>query len=315
MTSAPGAPLVTAVIVNYESSDMVKRCVESLEHQEVPHEVIVVDNPSPENDAERLEGLKARIIHSRENVGYGCGNNLGAAAGSGAYVCVLNPDTLLAPGILDAWVGVHERETRAGRRIGLLAPRLLNDNGSVQRSVYDFVNPLNYWMYHSIAAGALKALRKSVRISAPENQASGVEAVDWVMGAALLVPREAWNAVGGFGENYFLYAEDTDLCRRLRDAGWEVCYAPEVSIVHTQGDPAPDKRAARIVRLFDGIRRFTKQHYSPVRRFGIDSCIVLDMLLRIAMFAPLLVLRPNDPLARSRVNGARQVLRDMWNGT
>ncbi|MCX7018624.1 MAG: glycosyltransferase family 2 protein [Candidatus Sumerlaeota bacterium] len=304
-----GLPRVSVIIVNYETSAMVKRCAASLRGQPVTHEVIVVDNPSPANDADNLEGLGVRVIRNRENIGYGRACNAGAVAARGGLICVLNPDTALPEGALGAWASLMETELAAGRRIGLLAPRLLNDNGAAQRSAYQFVNPLNYWLYHSIAAGALKALRKSFRLPSPESR-RGVRSAGWVMGAALMIQRDAWDAVRGFGENYFLYAEDTDLCWRLREAGWDVCYTGDVSIIHTQGDPPPERRALSIARLFDGINTFISQHYGAPRRAAVRACVITDMILRIALYSMMRLRRPGDKLLESRLEGAKRVLRN-----
>jgi len=304
---------VSVVIVNYETSEMVKRCVESLRRQTIDHEVIVVNNPSPAGDAANLDGLGVRVIRNATNVGYGMGCNTGAAEARGELICVINPDTALPDGALGSWVGILEKEQAEGRRIGLLAPRLLNDNGSVQRSTYQFVNPFNYWLYHSIAAGALKTLRKTFRLPSAETR-TGVHRVDWVMGAALLVPREAWNDVGGFGDNYFLYAEDADLCWRLHKAGWDVCYAGDVSIVHTQGDPPPERRAQRIASLFNGINTFITQHYPAHRRIAVRACVIMDMLARIALYTPICLMRRKDKMSKSRLDGAQRVLRQYLGG-
>ncbi len=266
-TNKSHRPVVSCVIVNYETSDMVRRCVKSLLQQIMSFEIIVVDNPSPAEDVKHLEDLPLRLIRNPVNTGYGAGCNEGAAAARGSYICILNPDTALPPDELKKWVEVFRREKSRGRRIGLLAPRLVNENGTVQRSVYQFVNPLNYWLYHSILAGALKKLRKTIPLGS-RIAGDDVVPVDWVMGAAMLIPRPVWDAVYGFDKRFFLYGEDADLCRRLRKAGYETAFAPEVAIVHSQGEPSAERRGASAVRLFMGIRQFMRHHYSAPKRLA-----------------------------------------------
>lgn len=327
----PGEPLVAIVIVNYETSAMVRRCVESLARQTQPHTVVIVDNPSPARDADNLTDLvtadgerspstsTVSLIRAPENLGYGRGCNLGLAGASAPYLCILNPDTALPPGALQAWLeAMREAEASSAGKppVGLLAPRLLNDNGTPQRSTYQFQNALNYWLYHSLFAGILKTLRKRVGHpgSGPTNRerdASGhsCHEVDWVMGAAMLLPREAWERIGGFSEDYFLYAEDTDLCWRLRQAGYRVLFAPTVSINHTQGEPSPERRGQNLVRLFRGLHTFIHLNYGFWKRNGVRLAVITDMLIRIALYAPLSLLRPGHTLTRTRLQGSLEVLR------
>lgn len=322
------SPAVSIAIVNYETSAEVRRCVASLGAQSVPLEVTVVDNPSPAGDLRHLLPLDGmvlpppargsiRILSSGENVGYGRGCNLALSGASAPFVCVLNPDTVLPPGALDRWIGIFQREQAkpASRPLGLLAPRLLNENGREQRSTYPFQNFRSYWVCHSILAGAVKALRKGSPAASEQPQASPTLSssetrdVDWVMGAALLLSREAWESVGGFSPAYFLYAEDTDLCWRLQQAGYRVAFTPEVALTHTQGNPSPETRDLAMVRLFRGLQTFITRNYPPVRRRSVSAAVILDMLLRLALFTPQMLLRPRNPLPRKRVKGSLKVLK------
>jgi GT2 family glycosyltransferase len=299
---------VSVIIVNYETSKMVKRCVASLQQESSCHEIIIVDNPSEANDVAELEGLPARVIRNTENIGYGRACNVGVAESSGQLIAIMNPDTYVSKEGLDAWA---EACIRASGQpgIGVLGPRLLNDNGTVQRSTYGFLTPWNYWLYHSLAAGALKTLRKRLRIEAAERSNEELRAVGWVMGAAMLIPRIAWNAVGGFSDKYFLYAEDTDLCWRMHQAGFEVMYAPGVSIYHSQGEPNAENRGLGAFRLFSSIRIFLHQHFGVVRRLSIKGCVIADMCIRTVLFSIIAIAKPHNMLNRSRLAGSLQILK------
>jgi GT2 family glycosyltransferase len=302
-------PVVSVISVSYGSSAAVRGCVASLAAQDVPAEVIVVDNASPGNDADNLRDLPVTLLRNPDNVGYGLGNNVGARGARGEFVCVLNPDIVLPPGALDAWVAAARREMAAGAPLGCIAPLLVTRNGSPQKSAYGFVNPVNYWAHHSIAAGALKALRKGAAVRGPARAADhATRRVGWVMGAAMLFPRAAWDAVGGFSPEYFLYAEDTDICRRLWSAGFAVLFAPSVRVVHALGEGAAQRRDVAVVRLFTGILTFLRLHYSPARAGAVRACVVADMILRLALFAPHAALTGNARSAE-RVKGYREVLR------
>ncbi|MCX7718130.1 MAG: glycosyltransferase family 2 protein [Candidatus Sumerlaeaceae bacterium] len=301
-------PQVSVIIVNYETSAMVRRCVGSLANQDIPHEIIVVDNPSPAADVRHLNDLPVRLVQNTENLGYGRGCNAGAAIARGDLICVLNPDTIVPDGALAAWVASLRACQSAGRRVGLLAPRLVNENGTVQRSTYQFVNPLNYWLYHSLLAGVLKRMRKTFRL--PDTISAGrVRRTDWVMGAALLLPRVAWEAVGGFSDKYFLYSEDTDLCRRLWLSGWEVLFDPSVTLIHTQGEASAESRDRAVLRFFTGLSVFLHTHYGPARRRAVEVAVILDMLMRLAILLPIVAARPSRLIMRNRLRGYWSVLK------
>ncbi|MBX7245942.1 MAG: glycosyltransferase [Candidatus Sumerlaeaceae bacterium] len=290
-------PTVSVVIVNYETSAMVRRCVASLRQQDPVPEIIVVDNPSAANDAANLDDLGVKVVRNPENIGYGLACNSGAAAGTGRFVCILNPDTELPGGTLAAWVEVFQQVPDAG----LIAPRLLNDNGTPQRSAYHFIGPLTYWVYHSIFAGLMKRFRKSVALGSDSSGA--IQRADWVMGAAMLIPRDVWEQIGGFSDQYFLYSEDTDLCWRIHEAGYEVYLAPWVSIIHTQGEPSVQNRDTSIGRYYDGFQTFLKLRYPPWRRHLVEISIILDMLIRIPIFSVAAILRPKAVIHRRRLRG------------
>lgn len=330
--SATVDALVTIVIVNYETSAYVTRCVDSLRIQDYPWEAVIVDNPTPSNDYQNLPTKSpVRVLRSPENVGYGLGCNLGAAAASpgSGYVCILNPDTAVPDGELRRWIDSYRRNCPDG---GILGPALHNDNGAIQKSSYAFPSAANYWLTHSLLAGFLINSKKgswtggkgrgfsdAKTPQALENAASistdvSTNPTDWLMGAALLLDRETWERLAGFSDQYFLYSEDTDLCWRCRELGLPVIYDPTVRIWHSQGDPAAGAaRELGIVRLFDGMKRFVDLNYSGVRKAGMYGVVITDMLLRLAIMAPLKIVRKDNALLQSRVRGYSRVLRQ-WAG-
>lgn len=332
--------LVTIVIVNYETSAYANRCVDSLRHQNHPWEAVIVDNPSPEHDFRNLQSeAPVRVVRSPENVGYGLGCNLGAsyASSSSQYICILNPDTVVPDDELARWIASYKRHCPKG---GILGPALHNDNGTVQRSSYEFYSPFNYWITHSLLAGFLinrkkgswtggsgrgfksaptaknpgHTSEKSSNLSPTVPADTKPQHVGWLMGAALLMDRDTWHKLHGFSDHYFLYSEDTDLCWRCHQLALPVLYDPTVRIIHTQGDPpAGPARERGIVRLFDGMKRFVDQNYSGFRLTGMYFVVTLDMIIRLAIMLPLQAIRKNDLLLQSRIRGYSQVLRQWLN--
>lgn len=333
--------LVTVVIVNYETSAYVKRCVESLRRQNQAWEAVVVDNPSAEKDYRNLSSEPpVRVVRSPENVGYGLGCNLGASQASpqSEFICILNPDTAVPDGELARWVAAYRRHCPRG---GILGPALHNENGAVQRSSYDFYNPLNYWVTHSLLAGFLINLKKGSwtggkgRGFKEARQVDGAmlknhtdarghaggqptgnrhQRVGWLMGAALLIDRQTWQRLLGFSDKYFLYSEDTDLCWRCKALGLPVVYDPDIHIFHSQGDPAAGAaREMGIVRLFDGTKRFVDLNYSGAKQAGMYFVVCLDMIIRLAIMLPMRLMKKDDLLLESRIRGYTRVLQQ-WLG-
>lgn len=303
------APEVSVIIVNYETSAFVRRCVTSLMDQQLASEVIVVDNPSPREDWRHLPGPPTIIIRNSENVGYGSACNIGAAHARGEVICILNPDTIVPPGALRSWLNRLRDLLAQGRRVGVLAPMLLNENGTPQRSTYRFPDPLCYWWQHSIFAGFFKALRKRVRLPRWQLQhRSDVRSVDWVMGSAMLIPRSAWNEIGGFSDAYFLYVEDMDLCYRLVRAGYEILYDPQLTLIHTQGHPTGEARELAARRLFEGLETFLQHHYERPARIALRFCVIVDMLWRLAMWSIPASISGESSTHRSRLKAYRHIL-------
>lgn len=299
---------VTIVIVNYETSAHVRPCVESLRRQSQPHEIVVVDNASEAEDWRNLTADSMRLIRSPENLGYGRACNLGAQAASeqSKFICILNPDTQVPEAMLARWVEAHRQHLPGG---GILGPRLLNENGVAQRSAYRLPGFWSYWPNHSMFAGLLKGWKKRRPAAASAGGVTVPQQVGWIMGAAMLVDRATWNALGGFSDSYFLYAEDMDLCYRCHKLLRPVIYAPAICVIHTQGDPPPEKRHIALVRLFTGIKIFIEHHYSAGKRFRVKLAVILDMLLRLAVLGWAIILHPRKVLLKNRLRGVIEVIK------
>jgi len=305
-------PDVSVIIVNFETSEYTRRCLASLRQQGLPVQTIVVDNPSPKNDAENLAALDdILLVRNSENIGYGQACNRGFSYATADIVCILNPDTVVPSGMLRAWLEKMKMECAKGVKVGILAPSLLNENGSRQRSTYGFPNFFNYWLHHSLLAGILKTMRKKFRIPTFRlfPWGNGIKEVPWVMGSAMMIPRSAWEAVGGFSNLFFLYAEDMDLCYRLRACGYSILFDPSLEIIHTQGNPPAEKRDLAIRRLFDSLEIFLRAHYNRWQRIAVRSAVVLDMALRILLFSAVRLWKPHSTLTQKRLEGYHHILR------
>ncbi len=242
---------VSIVILNYKQKGLVRQCVKGIvaAKPELEYEIIVVDNNSGDgvlNDVKKLFDPQASdeeatlfksrhsdfpplvCIASDENRGMGAGNNLGMKRAKGEFVFVINPDVAITKGSLEHLV----QYMRTHSDIGVLGPKLINPDGTIQdscRRFPKFLTPLYRRTFLGKFSFAKKALDDYLMMDWDHRQ---IRDVDWLFGAALLMPRTALEEVGMFDEDFFLYFEDLDLCRRFWEQSYRVVYYPEVELVH-----------------------------------------------------------------------------------
>ena len=219
---------VSAVVVTHDALPWLERCLESLHLTPA----VVVDNGSrdgtPAFVRRRLPGV--RVIE-QGNLGLGAGWNRGIEATEGRYVLILNADAWLTEGSLERLVAFAETRPDAA----VIGPRLLNPDGSLQRSVRGFPT---VWRLATEYLFLRKVAPRSRALNA--FYAGGfdhdrVREADYVMGACMLVRRAAIDEVGGLDESFFLFSEETDWCYRFRQAGWKVLFFPGADCVHVGG--------------------------------------------------------------------------------
>ncbi|HEY2355742.1 MAG TPA: glycosyltransferase family 2 protein [Gaiellaceae bacterium] len=241
-------PDVSISLVNTNSRELLLACLESLKG--VDAEIVVLDNASEDGSAEavRSQYPDVRVIEQRHRAGFGANHNTVIRATTGRYVFILNEDTTS-----DDW-GFAEMVAHldANPRVAALAPRLVYPDGRVQSSAWRFPTP-------STAALGLITLGRAGVL-----QSGGGETrdVDWAMAAALLVRREALDGVGIFDEDFFLYSEETDLLRRLSNAGWRTQFFPSVTVVHHESQFSAGIPERRINEMWRGRHRYWAKHHS-----------------------------------------------------
>jgi len=222
------------VIVNYKTFDLTVQCVQSLlkHHIAIPHDIVVVDNDSPDGSGEQLKqaltSQGVRVVLSGRNGGFGAGVNVGVAALSTDLVLVLNPDTYFLTNKVDEIKRLFDQRPR----LGVAGLKLINPDGSLQYSARRFYS-LPDIMARRTPLGRLSPLRGLIRSHLLKRRWSGgpFEA-DWVMGTGFVLRRSAFDEIGGMDEGYFLYFEEVDLCARMWVNSWQVLAVPQVELVH-----------------------------------------------------------------------------------
>ena len=223
-----------AVVVNFEAGPLLLSCVESLlaDTSAGPAELVIVDNGSTDGSVAALSAAHpdVRVVRAPGNVGYARAANLGAAVSKAPIVAVLNADTVIEAGAAGALVARLERDPR----LAACGPRLHNIDGTDYPSARS-IPSIPVAIGHGLLGLWWPTNPFTARYRQLGADPSRPRLVDWVSGAAIWLRRRALDEVGGWDERYFMYLEDTDLCWRLRRAGWEVAYEPGGIVMHVQG--------------------------------------------------------------------------------
>lgn len=255
------AALVAVVIVNYETGDYLRRCLASLApfHDDGSIEVVVIDNASRDGSARRAVGEHAwvRLIENPVNEYLSPAWNRGARETSAPYLLFLNPDTEWwsgAPADLVEVAAVHPGT-------GIVGPMIRDPDGRAYPSGRRFPS-IGDAVGHAFVSPFSRDNPWTRRYEMEGWDRTTERVVDWVSGAAMLMPREAFDAIGGFDEGFPLYAEELDVATRLRDAGWSVRFTPTVEVLHevgvsTGGDRRPH---ALVVMHSSSLYRYYAKH-------------------------------------------------------
>ena len=246
--------LVDVVVVSYGSRATLRDCVAPLSAT-AGVRVIVVDNASPDDALDTIADLDVTVVRAGRNGGFSFGCNLGVAAGDAPYVLLLNPDARLDDGALDALRAVLDADPSAA----LAAPRILEDDGTPAPSLRRFPRlrtSLGQALFlHRLIPAWDELIHDPAAYAVPS-------APEWASGACMLVRRSALEQIGSMDERFFLYCEDTDLCRRIWDAGLTVRYTPDAVARHV-GGVSGDRSSLRSVLTASRIAYARKHHSAP----------------------------------------------------
>jgi len=279
---------LSTVIVNYKSRRALIDCLASLEMDAVAfeRETVVVDNHPSDGTLEVLAQRfpKVRGIANAENVGFARAVNQGIAATTGTYVLVLNPDCFIERGSVAALIGY----LRAHPRTGVVGPRMIGRDGRLQYSARSFPGPLTFlFNRYSLLTRLFPGNPYSRRYLLSDWDHASVRQVDWLSGSCLMVRRAAIDQVGPMDEAYFMFNEDVDWCRRMKQGGWEVVYVPEAMVHHDIGASRKKVAPKVIVERHRGmIHYFHKYHpSSPFVTLLADTLIQVRAGIMLAVNA------------------------------
>lgn len=245
---------LSIVVLNWNVRDLLERCLASLRSDRYTLEIIVVDNASHDDSVAlvREKYPQVTLLANTENRGFTGGNNQGIEASHGRYVMVLNPDTEVLGDAIDRLVAYLDQQPE----VGALGPQLLNPDRSIQSSRRRFPT-LTTAFFESTWLQGLAPRGILTHYYMDDVVPDHVHEVDWLNGACTVFRREALERVGLYdAQNFFMYSEELDLCRRVKEAGWKIVYLPGAQVVHYVGQSSDQAVAARHIYF-----QTSKVHY------------------------------------------------------
>lgn len=254
---------LSCIIVNYNNSESLNDCLDSIYQttQKIDFEVIIVDNSENDPGLPSLKGdyPQALFIDNHTNVGFSKANNQAAKIARGDVLFFLNPDTILA----DQAVHLMFKHICSYTEIGALGPKIMNADGSLQYSCRQYPTLwTGLFNRYSILSRLFPNNRFTSRYLMSDFDHNETCPVDWLSGCCLMIPKNVFEAVNGFDENYFLFNEDVDLCRMIHQAGKEVIYFPEATIIHQVSTSNKKTTAKVIIQRHLGMMHYFKKHHS-----------------------------------------------------
>ncbi len=270
--------MLSVIIVAWNVKDLLRQCLSSLwqTKQEIDFEVIVVDNASVDGTAEMVEQNfpQVKLIANQQNKGFAVACRQGADLAKGDYLLFLNDDTQVFDHTLDKTVGYLKQHPQ----VAVLGCRILNPDGSQQPSVRKLPKLFDQLVVLSKMHNFFPRLLADYLQLDFDYQKTQV--VEQVMGAYFLTPRLAWQQLGGFDPNFYLWFEEVDYCARARQAGFEVVYLAEAKIVHQGGASFGQLKALPEQRIFNrSLLYYAKKHWPRWHYFLLWLFIPFNLFL------------------------------------
>lgn len=241
-------PILSIIIVNYNSGQMTLMCLDSIQKHaaHISHEVIIADNASKDGSPELITRKHPEVLFLplKDNLGFGVANNRAAAFARGKYLLLLNNDALLLENSLDPLLATVQNDSS----IGVVGPEIHYPDGRFQLSCGPDLSLFGELLMKHFSRWYSRMIQKG----------PALQQVDWISGAAMLIPAVVYRQVNGFDETFFLYMEDADLCRRIRTLGFSILLNRRSIVQHHQGEST----SAVKTQLLPAIKRGHLHYYT-----------------------------------------------------
>jgi N-acetylglucosaminyl-diphospho-decaprenol L-rhamnosyltransferase len=302
---------LSVIIVSWNVRPLLRRCLSSVmegcARDALACEIIVVDNASTDGSPGmvREHFPSVQLIASDSNLGFTKGNNVGVAESRGRYILLLNPDAEVTKDALGTMVSYMD----AHGDVGALGPKVLFPDGRTQSSRRRFPTMLTAFLESTILQQWFSHNRVLSHYYMLDRNEDEEQDVDWVIGACLLIRRQAWEQVGPLDEGFFMYSEELDWCQRAKRAGWRVAYLPSAAVTHYEGQSSIQVVPARHI-YFQGSKVLYFRKYrgilaSEILRIFLLGTYVYQLCLEAAKW----LLGHKRALRRERISAYLRVLR------
>ena len=265
---------LSVIIVNWNTRDLLCQCLDSLfqKVKEIDTEIFVVDNGSTDGSVvavrEKFPGV--RLIENPVNLGFAKANNQALSVSKGRYLLLLNPDTQVKDEAIERMLSFMSAHVEAG----LVGAQLLNADESKQNSIANFPSLATELLNKSL----LRRLFPE-KFPGKETDYAGPIEVDSVIGACMMVRRDATEQVGLLDEDYFLFMEETDWCYRMRNAGWKIYHIPQAEIFHFQGKSAEAEKGKARIEYYR-----SRYHYFRKNRGSFQSSVLfIGLIIKLSV--------------------------------
>jgi len=316
---------LSIVIVSWNVRDLLRSCLQSIvaEAHSGPGggalcigdrtvEILVIDNASTDGSAEmvRRQFLQTHLIANKENRGFTAANNQGLGRSQGRFLLLLNPDTEIVGDALLTML----RYMEANPKVGALGPKLVKPDGSIQSSRRRFPTFATALVESTVVQEWWQNNRVLRRYYMADTPDGAIQTVDWVVGACLLVRRQAYEQVGGLDEGYFMYSEELDWCRRIKAAGWEIAYLPTAAVIHHEGKSSEQVVPARHIHFQSSKVRYFRKHHGAFQAEVLRWFLLITYAYQMAREALKWLVGHKRTVRAERVQAYRQVLRSGLRG-
>jgi GT2 family glycosyltransferase len=284
---------VTIILITWNARAYVENCLRSLapSSSRQSTRVIVVDNNSSDGTQSLIEEKfrDVELIKNSSNVGFAGANNQAMRISHSRFVFLLNPDTIVRPGAVDALVDfmlTHEDAWACG-------PSILNGDGTPQRTGVRFPNNWNLFVESLFLDRLFPRSMLFGRHRALYEDPTRIRAVDYLQGACLMVRREVVENIGELDDTFFMYFEETDWCYRMNRAGGKVYICPTAQVEHLGGGDIGHYDQRRLLHFYRSLLLFYHKHYSLRRTCGARVIVGLRACIRILAWAAIFILKPS----------------------
>ncbi len=289
--------LISIVIVNYKVPGCMRDAIRSVQDADLAEqtELVVVDNASGDNSRELItaEFKNVKWIQLKNNVGFGKACNIGVQSSDGKYVLLLNPDTVIAKDTLKVAVDFMRSHPQAG----LMGPKILNQDGSLQASCRrGFVTPLVAFYYFTGLSRLFPKSRHFARYHLTYMNENESAVVDAVSGSFMFIRRSLFDKLRGFDEQFFMYGEDIDLCWRVREMGYKVWYHPLTQIIHRKGQSSARSPLRSRFAFYEAMVIFSKKYRHIRGGFFPDWLIFIGIIFLSIQYTAKWLLRHFFPV-------------------